>query len=152
MKSYYKIIITILFFGATTLVNGQGHNYGEKITDKGAIPVTELAKKMDGQNELAIKVEGVVLEVCQVKGCWMTLDLGNGEKMRVTFKDYGFFMPKNISGKTVVIEGIASLSTTSVEELKHYAEDAGKTKAEIDKITAPKKEMTFEAAGVIVRN
>jgi len=152
MNSYFKIFATILLSGTLSLVYGQGHNYGEKITDKGAIPVTELVQKMESQNELTVKVEGVVLEVCQTKGCWMTLDLGNGEKMRVTFKDYGFFMPKNISGKTVVIDGIASISTTSVEELKHYAEDAGKTKEEIEKITAPKKELIFEASGVIVRN
>ncbi len=71
--------------------------------------------------------------------------------MRVTFKDYGFFVPKDIAGKTVVVEGVAQKKTTPVSELRHYAEDAGKSKAEIAQITDPKNELAFVADGVIVK-
>ena len=70
--------------------------------------------------------------------------------MRVTFKDYAFFMPKDLSGKKVVIDGYAIVETTPVEVLRHYAEDGGKSKAEIDAITEPKRELAFEAAGVLI--
>ncbi len=53
-------------------------------------------------------------------------------------------------GKTVVAEGTASIKETPVSELKHYAEDAGKSKEEIDMITTPKKEVVFNASGVKV--
>jgi uncharacterized protein (UPF0335 family) len=59
-------------------------------------------------------------------------------------------MPKDIVGKTVVLEGISKKEVTSVDELKHYAEDAKKSKEEIAKITEPKKEIKFEAKGVLV--
>src|SRR6187455_209750 len=92
--------------------------YGEKINDKGAISVEQLVKNMAGKEEMQAKIEGVVLEVCQVKGCWMTIEKGDGTKMRVTFKDYGFFVPKDISGKKVVMAGVARTTTTSVDELR----------------------------------
>ena len=40
---------------------------------------------------------------------------------------------------------------TSVEELKHYAEDAGETQEVIDAITEPEISLAFEAKGVIIK-
>ena len=85
-----------------------------------------------------------------MKGCWMTIDLENGEKMRVTFKDYGFFVPKDIAGQKVVIDGYAYNSITDVETLRHFAEDAGSPQEEIDAITEDKQEITFVANGVAI--
>ena len=65
-------------------------------------------------------------------------------------KDYGFFLPLAAKGKTVIIEGEVKMKNTSVEELKHYAEDAKKSQAEIDAITKPEKEMRFTAKGIVV--
>ena len=97
-----------------------------------------------------IKITGTAAAVCQVKGCWMTTDLGDGKSMRIRFKDYAFFMPKDGAGKTFYAQGVASWETTSVAQLRHYAEDAGKSKEEIEKITEPKKEITFLAEGVLL--
>ena len=68
----------------------------------------------------------------------------------VKFKDYGFFMPKDIAGKEVIINGKAYVEEVSVDEQRHYAEDAGKTKEEIAKITEPKRTFSFEADGVLI--
>lgn len=124
--------------------------FGKKIKSKGAITTTELVEKTKKTESVDAKVSGVVESVCQVKGCWMKVKLENGETMRVTFKDYGFFVPKDIAGKTVIFDGNAKTTTTSVEELQHYAQDAGKSKEEIAKITSPKTELTFVANGVLV--
>ncbi|MDO1499941.1 DUF4920 domain-containing protein [Winogradskyella maritima] len=96
------------------------------------------------------KMKGEIKEVCAKKGCWMIMDIGNGETARVTFKDYGFFMPLDASGE-VIVNGKAFVSETSVADLKHYAEDAGKSKEEIDAITAPEKTYAFEADGVLLK-
>ena len=82
----------------------------------------------------------------------MKMDMGNNQTMMVHFKDYGFFVPKDCSGKHIVMEGIAFIDVTPVAQLRHYAEDAGKSKEEIEKITADEKELTFEASGVIISN
>ena len=96
------------------------------------------------------KVKGKVDAVCKKKGCWMTIQQAEGDPMRVTFKDYGFFMPLDIEGKTTIFEGEAKVDTTSVDMLRHYAEDEGLAKEEIEKITEPEISVSFVATGVIV--
>ena len=121
------------------------------ITPDSAKPVTELKAMLGDKKELKVKLTGDVEAVCQKKGCWMNLKNANGEKLRVTFKDYKFFVPKDCAGKTAVVEGVASVEETSVAELQEFAKDAGKSKEEIAAIKAPKKELVFEASGVILR-
>nr|WP_293834182.1 DUF4920 domain-containing protein [uncultured Arsenicibacter sp.] len=144
------ILVLVVALGLTLTAKAQSY-HGKKITDDSAVAATELAAKMGEKKELTTKVEGTVDQVCKVKGCWMTVKTADGKTMRVTFKDYGFFVPKDIAGKQVVFEGVAQTTTTSVAELRHYAEDAGKSKAEIEKITEPEKALTFVADGVIVK-
>jgi hypothetical protein len=126
--------------------------FGDQVAPENAVEVKYLTERIAGNDSLAIKLVGSISEVCQSKGCWMTIELENGQKMRVTFKDYGFFVPKDASGKTVVIDGLAYQSVTSVDELRHYAEDAGKTAEEIAAITDSKQEVTFTAGGVAILN
>jgi hypothetical protein len=124
---------------------------GEKITEDGAMPSDSLVAMMGTQTELVCKLSGKIDAVCQKKGCWMELKNTDGSAMRVTFKDYGFFMPKDCAGKTAVVDGIAKVEVTSVADLQEYAKDDGKNKEEIAAITEPKKELVFEAKGVILK-
>ena len=131
----------------------EGKHFGEPISEKGAISYDKLLAQMDKKGGVEnVKVEGKVEGVCQKKGCWMTIVSENPEDevMFVKFKDYGFFMPLNLSGQKVVMHGNAFIEETSVDELKHLAEDAGKSEAEIAKITEPKKEFKFLADGVVI--
>jgi hypothetical protein len=129
-----------------------GKHFGALIDAAHAITYDELIPKMTTTDSLAVKVSGKVSEVCQKKGCWITLvpDQPGQPEMRVTFKDYAFFMPKDLSGKRVVVDGFAYVDETPVDVLRHYAEDAGKSKEEIEKITEPKREVSYEAAGVLI--
>ncbi|MBB4080718.1 hypothetical protein GGR28_003353 [Lewinella aquimaris] len=92
-------------------------------------------------------VRGTVHEVCQAKGCWMTVSVA-GEDMMVKFKDYGFFVPKDIGSEEVILHGAAYYQLTDVEELRHFAKDAGKSDEEIAMITEPRRELHFLADGV----
>lgn len=127
----------------------KGVTYGIGTTAEGAIPVNDLFTKMNGDSYTG-KITGKVAEVCQEKGCWMKIERENGEQLMVKFKDYGFFMPTDIVGKEVVLDGEAVVKEVSVKQQKHYAKDAGKSKEEIEKIKASKKETQFIAKGVLV--
>ena len=105
-----------------------------------------LALKANDTNYVAFKAK--VNKVCQAKGCWMRLALDNDQEIMVKFKDYGFFVPKDIKDKKVVVHGEAFISETSVEEQQHYAKDGGKSEEEIAAITMPKKTLGFTASGV----
>ena len=149
-------LLAVIMLGYTIVAAAQepapaakGVTYGAGATEQGAIPVSQIEANMKDA-KFTGKATGKVLSVCQEKGCWMKVERANGEAMMVKFKDYGFFMPKDIVGKEVVLDGDATVKETSVKQLKHYAEDAGKTKEEISKITTPKKELIFTAKGVRV--
>lgn len=103
------------------------------------------------QDTVKATFEATVTEVCQMKGCWMKVDLGNEQTAMVRFKDYGFFVPKDLAGKKVIVEGAAFVEVMSVEDRKHYAEDAGSSVEEIQAITEPKKTLSFEATGVALK-
>lgn len=135
----------------TVPVKDVASSFGADFTAGDVIPADELLTTYDRTelvDTLLTTLKGTVNSVCQAKGCWMTIAAGDGEEMMVKFKDYGFFMPKDISGREVVMHGMAYYQITPVEELRHYAEDAGKTPEEVAAITEPKKELHFLADGV----
>jgi hypothetical protein len=148
------VILAAAFgFGPASLAqNVEPTYYGEKITEDGAVAASEVPALMKKKKEVTLKVKGKIVKTCVKKGCWMSVDLGNGQKMTVKFKDYAFFVPKTgAEGLDVVFEGVARKEVRSVAELKHYAEDGGKSKEEIESIKKPSDEITFEAKGVIIR-
>lgn len=126
--------------------------YGDSISTEGAIEVKQLMAQMKGQDSMQVKVAGVINSSCKMKGCWMKMDLGNGEEMHVTFKDYEFFVPKDLDGEMAIVEGFAKVDTLDVDYLRHLAHDAGKSEAEIEKITEEKVTITYEATGVAIKD
>ena len=135
----------------TTNATGQPQSFGEPITTDGAIAYHEMLAKMENADSLHVKVRGTVRAVCQAKGCWMNIsDEQAATETFVHFKDYGFFMPKDCTGREVIMEGKVYRSMTSVEELRHFAEDEGKSKEEIEAITEPVEEIKFLASGVLL--
>jgi Domain of unknown function (DUF4920) len=127
----------------------KGMTFGIKTTAEGAVAANELTTVMAEKTTADIKVKGTVTEVCKAEGCWIRMQTGSGT-MLIKMKDHSFTVPLALNGKTIVADGTAELKETSVEMLKHYAEDAGKSKAEIEAITAPKKEIVLQAKGILV--
>ncbi|GHE23753.1 DUF4920 domain-containing protein [Sphingobacterium griseoflavum] len=130
----------------------KGTQYGKKIDAQHAISVADLEKSLQKSENFSGKIMGEVVEVCKKKGCFLTLKRAGGETVMVRFTDYGYFVPADIVGKKIAVEGRAKMKETSVEWLQHYAEDKGASKAEIAKITKPKTDISIVADGVVVLN
>ena len=129
-------------------------SFGDKISDKKAITSEEMLAKFTSMkvgDTINVKFASSIKEVCSKKGCWMKLPLNKETETMVRFKDYGFFMPLDSKDRQVIVAGKAFVKETSVKEQQHYAEDAGKSKEEIAKITEPKTEFAFEANGVLMK-
>jgi hypothetical protein len=160
MNNYFKFLFLLfLIVGfanmqAQTAESGsqeQQEFFGEKFDVSDAISYEDMMKKLGKKKDLELVVTGHVLSVCQVKGCWMNItstENRDAKPIFVKFKDYGFFMPLDLSGQNVIMKGKVYTEETSIEELRHYAEDAGKSKEEIAAITEPKIELKFLASGV----
>ncbi|MDP5159006.1 MAG: DUF4920 domain-containing protein [Flaviramulus sp.] len=166
MKSISLLIISVLVLNSCKKKNEESRkeenkveeiayvSFGNEIIADDAIASSSMAahyKAMNVGDSIDSKITAKVIEVCQSKGCWMTLNLEDGNEVMVKFKDYGFFVPKDIAGKEVIVNGKAFVNEVSVDEQQHYAEDAGKSKEEIAQITEPKKTYSFEANGVLVK-
>lgn len=136
------------------VVKEEVKSFGKEIVADGALDAIAMLEQYKGLkvgDSLDTKVTAKVLEVCKKKGCWMKLALDNEEEVMVKFKDYGFFMPKDLAGKEVIVNGKAYVKSIPVDEQRHYAEDGGATKEEIAAITEPKNTYSFEADGVLLK-
>ncbi|MGB0880266.1 MAG: DUF4920 domain-containing protein [Polaribacter sp.] len=130
------------------------NSFGDTISADKALTSSEMLvkfKTLKVGDTIDVKFASTIQEVCSKKGCWMKLPLNDSEETMVRFKEYGFFMPLDSKDNEVIVAGKAFIKETSVKELQHYAEDAGKSKEEIAKITSPKKEFSFEANGVLMK-
>ncbi|WP_350287308.1 DUF4920 domain-containing protein [uncultured Croceitalea sp.] len=150
MKLFNKLLV---IFSVVFCLNAsaQGSSFGasfENVEDNGEN--WKVFESLNTTDTIQTQVSGKIVEVCQAKGCWMKVDLANGERVFVKFKDYGFFVPKDAASKKVVMNGKAFVEQMSVDEQRHYAEDEGVSKDEIAKITKPKKTLRFEADGVVI--
>jgi len=129
-------------------------SYGPYAVDESkAVSVAEMLSDFaqNGQQEKEYTVEGKIEEVCAKAGCWIHVDKGNGETFMVRFKDHFTIPTDTKSGTVAVLHGRAFVDTVSVELLRHFAEDAEKSKEEIEKITEPKVNFGFEADGIRLR-
>ena len=160
------LLLTIVFSAATFAQEAEkksgppagnaaiGDVYGSQVSAKAeqtAISPKKLEKKLKSSKKLeTVAVKGKVTDVCDKKGCWLTVETDDNEKFFVKMKDYAFFVPTALKGKKVVLEGKAESREISVDELKHYAEDAKKSPEEIEKISQPENEIRFLASGIKV--
>ena len=140
----------VLFFILLSIsIHSQTNNnefYGEKFDYD--------TKKIDNSFDFTdskVRMKGEIISTCPMKGCWMNINVAN-DTILVRFKDYGFFVPKTgVEGSIAIVNGYLSIDTLSVAQLRHYAEDSGKNKNEIMKITDPKITLSFLADGVAIQ-
>jgi hypothetical protein len=108
-------------------------------------------KKLKKGDTITVQFQSNIKAVCKKKGCWMKLELAGDDESFVKFKDYGFFVPLNADNSEAIVNGKAFVDVESVESLRHYAKDAGKSAAEIAKITKPEVTYSFLADGVYIK-
>ena len=155
------MIRTLIVFSASIFIlisctnSGKPYkSYGPgKVDSLSAIDLNDMLLQLNQNPE---KVEftftAPVYQVCQKAGCWATVKKQNGELLRVRFKDH-FLIPKNTrTGSIAYFHGEAYWDTISVALQKHFAEDSKKPEAQINKISSPKFELSFEADGVLVED
>lgn len=117
---------------------------GAKFTEQEAIAIDTVAAKPDLFAGKTLKVTGKVASVCKKKGCWMILQgTTPAAQARITFKDYGFFVPLDSAGTLATVEGVVSLKKLSEEERDHLAKDAGK---KLEEMPAQELRITATAA------
>ena len=126
--------------------------YGESLTPDGAVSVVSVAAAPSTYVGSTVKMEGEVMQVCQMKGCWLTLKAASGPDVRIRVPktdtgEYLYTVPVDINGRRVVVEGKLEQNALSEGEQQHYAEDAG---GDLDGDIQPFLELSMTASGVLV--
>ncbi|WP_317048400.1 DUF4920 domain-containing protein [Flavobacterium tistrianum] len=122
MKKSFYLVILFMSFSALSFAQEAvekpappagnalvGDYYGEDISNVSAskaISVAELGEDLNNVNKLEhVAVKGEVVDVCPKRGCWVSIKAENGVSFFVKMKDYAFFVPTALKGKSVVLEG-----------------------------------------------
>ena len=120
-----------------------------KVDETAAISVAELVTRMDKSKEpQTVTIKSPLSAVCQNAGCWVQVPKPDGKPLMVRFKNHFTIPPATPLGTESYIHGVAYWDTVSVKALRHYAEDAGKSVEEINKITQPEFKLNFEGDGI----
>lgn len=99
--------------------------FGAPVPDAGKVlTLGELIANSDDYLGREVLVNTRIAKVCQKKGCFFVAQEG-AASARITFKDYGFFIPTDSGGKDVTLVGTLSRKTLSAEQAEHYARDLG---------------------------
>jgi hypothetical protein len=163
MKKINPILIVLLLFvsvSAFAQTKGKAFDskdyalFGEKFKVTKILTKDQMLKKYKNLKQgdtIVVQFVSNIKAVCKKKGCWMKMELAGDDDSFVKFKDYSFFVPLNADNSTAIVNGKAFVDIVSVEELKHYAKDGGKSAAEIAKITKPEVTYSFTADGVYIK-
>ena len=162
MKKINFILIMLLFVGTTIMAQktAKAFNskeyalFGDKFKVTKIYTKNEMLKKyksLKKGDSITVQFQSNIKAVCKKKGCWMKMELAGDDESFVKFKDYGFFVPLNADNSDAIVNGKAFVDVESVESLRHYAKDAGKSAAEIAQITKPEVTYSFLADGVYIK-
>ncbi|MEX0724596.1 MAG: DUF4920 domain-containing protein [Gracilimonas sp.] len=121
--------------------------FGAQVSEwNDAVSLTDLISEAEKFSSKEVTLETEVAQVCEKKGCFFVANDGDNSA-RITFKDYGFFIPTDSKGKKVKLIGQFEIKDLSEDQAKHYAEDAGE---DPDEIKGVQKEYTIVATSVMV--
>ena len=136
--------------GTASDVKENVEKFGAPLAAGETVPVAEVLAHPDAWAGKEIRVEGVVRRVCSRKGCWMEIgpDAGTGPGCRVTFKNYGFFVPKDSAGARATLAGTVLSKTLSRARVDHLLAEGAQVDAAED---GTAREITIVATGVELR-
>ncbi|MBK0383126.1 DUF4920 domain-containing protein [Pedobacter sp. SD-b] len=130
--------------------NIKGTVYGDSILDNNVRELSTLLDLVHGGEREKVTVKGVVNNVCNKDGNWVTIKLPNNDLMKVNFEEGKFKIPNSTKGKTVVIKGMAKTDIFSEDQQKQLAQEIDAPEKEIAKIKGPKRMISFDAIGMVV--
>lgn len=163
MKKVNVILIMLLLCVGTAVMaqkkaksfDGKEYaSFGDKFKVSKIYTKEQMLKKyktLKKGDTIRVQFQSNIKAVCKKKGCWMKMNLAGDDESFIKFKDYGFFVPLNADNSEAIVNGKAFVDVESVESLRHYAKDGGKSAAEIAKITKPEVTYSFLADGVYIK-
>ncbi|MEM1175675.1 MAG: DUF4920 domain-containing protein [Pseudomonadota bacterium] len=113
-------------------VTDQYETFGQAlVVDSEIRGLADVMSNAESLTDQRLLIETRVSQVCQKKGCFFIATDGD-TVVRVSFRNYGFFVPTDIGSKTVLLEGSLTKVERSPEQAAHLKEDARSDDASLD--------------------
>ena len=126
-----KLIVLTLFLSIGIIIAQTDEpKLGTEITLTEKTKISDILANPEAYLDKTVLVEGEVLDVCSMMGCWMELKSDDGEGMiKVKVKDGEIVFPVEAKGKTALVEGtvykIELTQEKAIEHFQHVAEEKG---------------------------
>ena len=148
------LIATLVMLIAPAAAAEEGKTYGKGVDGTGVIKVSELVANAEKYVGQTVRVEGVVIDVCAKRGCWMDLK-SDGGKVRIKVDDGVMVFPMDAKGKHAVAEGVfTKIEMTSDEaaaHAKHQAEEKGQALDAANVPDAPTVVYQIAGTGAVIK-
>ena len=143
------VVAIVAVLGGTSAIADDVIRRGGVIGDSPSVDLEGALANPEAHVGRSVVVEGKVDKVCQRKGCWMELmPEGESRGLRVTFEDYGFFVPTNAMGWTARLEGKFIREELSRSDVDHLLGEGATLETQPD---GTAEQFSFEARAVELR-
>jgi len=127
---FYLLISTILIITVSFAIDGDKEKYGREITLEEKTKISEILEDPESYLDKTVLVEGEILDVCPMAGCWIELSSDvEDEKIKVKVKDGEIVFPMEAKGSTALVEGkvykIELTKEKAISYYEHLAEEKG---------------------------
>jgi hypothetical protein len=109
---------------------GEVQTLGKGVAGTDVVALADLVAHADQYVGKTVRVEGIVTDVCPMRGCWM--DIASGDKsgtIRIKVDDGVIVFPKGATGKHAIAEGVFTkiemTKDEAVAHAEHLAEERG---------------------------
>lgn len=121
------MLLALLLLAAPAMAK----TYGKGVHVQETTPVSAILDNPDNYLGKTVKVEGLIIEVCAKRGCWIYVAGDRPEeKIQVKVTDGEIVFPMAATGRVGMVEGIVDEVVMSKEEMiryqQHLAEEKGK--------------------------
>jgi hypothetical protein len=121
------LALAIGALSATPAVAQSSKDYGKAITLTSRTPISSIIKDPKAFDGKRVLVEGLIVEVCEKRGCWIRIASDKAfESLRFKVDDGVMTFPMEAKGKTVLAEGVVTVSTLTREQAVEQAREAAK--------------------------
>ena len=161
MKSFVAILAPLLFFGLAAAFSGTDDppagwdGFGDGVTLAERTAIGDILARPDEFEGRTVAVEGEIIGVCKMMGCWIELQSGEGLRLRVKVDDGVIVFPESALGKRSIAQGeVESLEFTreeAVERARHEAEEMGR-EFDPDSVTPPYREIRLRGTGAWIES
>ena len=152
--SICAVLLAVLLVTPALALSGK--SYGKPLSGSDTVEIGELLDNPDKYMGKTVRVEGIVTDVCDKRGCWILLG-SKGEdpkEIRIKVDDGVIVFPVDAKGKTAIAEGVFGKVEMTLEQTvaygKHHAEEHGE---EFDpaSVTEPLVYYQIKGTGAVIR-